>query len=125
MRQKIVWPDANALRPETPDPQGYRLLIALPGIEQKTDGGLILPDEVRDAAKRISSVGKVIKVGSACYDDAKFKGEAWAREGDNVVIAPYAGVALTKTLDGVTYELRIINDDEVLGIHGERADGWV
>ena len=30
-----------------PDPKGYKLLVAIPAIEEKTEGGIIRPDELR------------------------------------------------------------------------------
>ena len=48
---------------QLPEPSGFRLLIALPEVEETTKGGLYIPDERRDAESVASIVGFVLGLG--------------------------------------------------------------
>ena len=96
-----------------PEPAGYRLLIALPEIEQKTDGGIIRPDAVIDRERVSAVVGYVLKAGPEAYaDEKKFPEGPWCQEGDFVLMQAYTGVRLR--VKGK--EFRVINDDQVVAV---------
>jgi chaperonin GroES len=93
-----------------PDPAGYRILIALPDVDETTAGGIYVPDERRDAEQVATIVGFVMKVGPQAYmDESKFPTGPWCKEGDWVVMRAYSGTRLS--IHGK--EFRIINDDSV------------
>jgi len=93
-----------------PEPSGYRLLIALPEVEETTEAGLYIPDERRDAETVASIVGFVLKSGPDAYSDEKrFPNGPWCNEGDWIVMRAYSGTRLS--IHGK--EFRIINDDSV------------
>lgn len=93
-----------------PEPSGYRLLVALPDVEEATSGGIIVPEERRDAEQVASIVGFVLKTGPEAYaDKGKFPDGAWCKEGDWIVMRAYSGTRLR--VHGK--EFRIINDDSV------------
>ena len=93
-----------------PDPSGFRLLIALPEVEEATAGGIIVPEERRDAEQVASIVGFVLKSGPEAYGDKeKFPDGPWCKEGDWIVMRAYSGTRLR--VHGK--EFRIINDDSV------------
>jgi co-chaperonin GroES (HSP10) len=93
-----------------PEPSGYRLLIALPEVDEKTAGGIYVPEERRDAEHVASIVGFVLKSGPEAYaDEKKFPSGPWCSEGDWVVMRAYSGIRLL--IHGK--EFRIINDDSV------------
>jgi chaperonin GroES len=93
-----------------PKPTGYRLLIALPDVEEKTDGGLYIPDERRDAESVASIVGFVLKSGPDAYsDESRFPNGPWCEEGDWIVMRAYSGTRVK--IHGK--EFRLINDDSV------------
>lgn len=95
---------------QLPEPSGYRLLIALPEVEETTEGGIYLTDERRTAESVASVVGYVMKVGSDAYNDEKrFPNGPWCKKGDWIVMRAYSGTRLR--IHGK--ELRIINDDSV------------
>ena len=78
-----------------------------------TDGGVHIPDAVRDREALSTVVADVLRVGPLAYEDHdKFSpdGQPWCKEGDWVCIGRYAG-ARFKIEGG---EVRIINDDEVI-----------
>lgn len=95
---------------QLPDPSGFRLLIALPEVSEKTEGGIYLPDERRNAESVASVVGFVIKAGPDAYmDEKRFPNGPWCKEGDWVVMRAYSGTRLK--IHGK--EFRVINDDSV------------
>jgi co-chaperonin GroES (HSP10) len=68
---------------QLPDPSGFRLLIALPEVEEKTEGGLYIPDERRDAESVASIVGFVLEVGPDAYaDEERCPNGPWCKQGD-------------------------------------------
>ena len=100
-----------SLKERVPQPTGWRILV-MPYIgNDKTDGGVYIPDQVREREARATVVAYVIKVGPLAYQDQdKFGGEPWCKEGDWVCIGRYAGSRFK--IEGG--EVRIINDDEVI-----------
>lgn len=95
---------------QLPEPKGYKMLIALPELEEKTDSGIYLPEQVRERESLSTVVGFVLKMGSLAYkDDKKFPDGAWCKEGDWVVFRSYSGTRVK--IHG--REFRIINDDTV------------
>lgn len=95
---------------QLPEPSGFRLLIALPDVEETTEGGLYIPDERRTAESVASIVGFVLKAGPDAYADKdRFPNGPWCEEGDWIVMRAYSGTRLR--IHGK--EFRIINDDSV------------
>ena len=93
-----------------PEPTGYRLLVALPDVEEMTESGLYIPDERRDAESVASIVGFVLKSGPDVYsDESRFPNGPWCKEGDWIVMRAYSGTRVR--VHGK--EFRIINDDSV------------
>lgn len=93
-----------------PEPKGYKLLIAIPKMEEKTQGGVIIPDKLKGLEQTASIVGLVISVGQAAYKDAeKFPDGPYCKEGDFVIFRSYSGTRFK--LRGE--EFRLINDDTV------------
>lgn len=93
-----------------PEPSGYRLLIAIPEISEKTEGGVYMPDQLKKAEETASLIGFVVKVGPEAYsDENKFPSGAWCKEGDFVIFRSYSGTRF-KVLGK---EFRLINDDTV------------
>ena len=103
-----------SLKERVPQPTGWRILVMPYTGNDKTDGGVYIPDQVREREARATVVAYVIKVGPLAYLDDKFGGyatkEPWCKEGDWVCIGRYAGSRFK--IEGG--EVRIINDDEVI-----------
>ena len=96
-----------------PEPTGWRLLILPHKGKGKTKGGIILSDKTVEETQIATNVGLVLKVGPDAYNDEdRFPNGPWCKEKDWVVFARYAGSRLN--IDGG--ELRILNDDEILGV---------
>ena len=93
-----------------PEPKGYKLLIAIPKLEEKTSGGVIIPDKLKGMEQTASIIGLVIAMGKAAYKDAdKFPDGPYCKEGDFVIFRSYSGTRFK--LRGE--EFRLINDDTV------------
>jgi co-chaperonin GroES (HSP10) len=95
---------------QLPDPSGYRILCAIPEIEEKYDSGIIKADATMHHEEVLSTVFFVVKMGPDCYKDAvRFPNGAWCKVGDFVLARPNSGTRLK--IHG--REFRIINDDSV------------
>jgi chaperonin GroES len=95
-----------------PKPTGYRMILVMPEIETKTKGGIIIPDERKDAENVASVVAYVAAQGSYCYKDPARFDAPWCEVGDWVIIAKYGGSRIK--VDGI--ECRIVNDDSILAV---------
>ena len=101
------------LHAKLPEPTGYRLLIALPEIDEKTEGGVIMPDGLRKDESTASIIGFVLKAGPDAYSDKeRFPNGAWCKEGDFVIFRSYSGTRFKVA----GKEFRLINDDTVEGV---------
>ena len=96
---------------QLPKPVGYRMLLLPITPKEKTKGGILFSQEQLDKARIATTCGYVIKMGDLAYKDKDKFGEPWCKIGDWVMFARYAGSRLPIE-DG---EVRILNDDEVLG----------
>jgi co-chaperonin GroES (HSP10) len=101
-----------SLSERLPQPTGWRLLVMPYMGRATTDGGVLIPDQIRDREALATVVAYVLKVGPLAYQDKNKFGEggSWCKEGDWICIGRYAG-ARFKIEGG---EVRIINDDEVI-----------
>ena len=98
------------IRARLPEPSGYRLLIAIPEVSEKTEGGVFMPDQLKKAEETASIIGFVVKMGPEAYTDTnKFPSGPWCKEGDFVIFRSYSGTRF-KVLGK---EFRLINDDTV------------
>ena len=102
-----------------PDPTGWRLLVMPFQVKEKSEGGVIIAQETLDRARAAVQVGYVLKMGPLCYkDDDKYPTGPWCKPKDWVIFARYAGSRMG--IDGG--EIRMLNDDEVLGTIGDPKD---
>lgn len=91
---------------------GYRLLIILPKMKERSVGGIIIDDQLLDREKLAACIGFVAQAGPDAYADTrKFPNGPYCKEGDWVIFKSYSGTRLKSTLNGL--ELRLINDDSV------------
>ena len=118
--KKELPPEPEALSPdnigtetvdELPEPSGYRILVLPFTPKNKTKGGILFSQESLDKARIATTCGYVLKMGDLAYKDKEKFGDPWCKKGDWVIFARYAGSRLP--IEGG--EVRILNDDEVLG----------
>ena len=101
-------PEASKL----PKPTGWRILVLPHRGQGKTKGGVLLSDQTVEETQVATNVGLVLAIGPDAYSDKeRFPNGAWCKKKDWVIFARYAGSRLN--IEGG--ELRILNDDEILG----------
>jgi len=95
-----------------PNPTGWRILVLPFTPKDKTKGGILIAQESLDKLRIATNCGYVIKMGPlAYYDKERYPKGPWCKEKDWVIFARYAGSRLP--IEGG--EVRLLNDDEVLG----------
>lgn len=97
-------------------PTEYKVLVQPVKVEEKTKGGIILPDEHKDREQFAQMEGVLVAISPLAftYADAKDWGDAEKpKPGDRVMFAKFAGAAI-KGRDGADY--RIINDKDVSAV---------
>ncbi len=93
-----------------PSPKGFRMLVAMPEVQEKTAGGIIRPDDLKKKEETASIIGQVLSMGEDCYaDPARFPSGPWCKEGDWVLMRSYSGTRFK--VKG--REFRILNDDTI------------
>ena len=111
----------KSLKERLPQPTGWRVLVMPYQGKAQTDGGIYIPDHIREKEQLGTVVAYVLRVGPLAYKDtAKFGegAEPWCREGEWVCIGRYSGSRFR--IEGG--EIRIINDDEVIATILEPED---
>ena len=95
---------------QLPEPKGYKLLIALPEIDEMTDGVLIRSEDSRHEESIATVVGWVMSMGPDAYVNYdRFPNGPYCQVGDWVVFRAFSGTRLK--IHGK--EFRLINDDTV------------
>jgi len=118
-KQETRAPEKEPLNPENiqpvvdqlPEPSGWRILVLPFTPKEKTKGGLIIAQESLDRLRIATNCGYVLKMGPLAYKDKDKFEDPWCKKGDWVIFARYAGSRLP--IEGG--EIRILNDDEILG----------
>jgi co-chaperonin GroES (HSP10) len=110
--------DLSALLEATPEekaqqlpiPSGYRILCAIPEVEEEYESGILKADATINYEEKLATVLFVVEMGPDCYEDEKrFPNGPWCKKGDFVIVRPNAGTRLL--IHG--REFRMINDDTV------------
>ena len=71
---------------------GFHILVRPISIKEKTKGGLLLPDSVRDDIAYLTTVGKVLVIGDDAYvDEDKFPNGPWCEAGNYVCYGKHTG----------------------------------
>ncbi len=85
-----------------------RVIVKRLGEEEKTAGGIIIPD----AAKEKPQKGQVLAAGPGKVNDDGSVQQMTVKAGDNVLFGKYAGSEVS--LDGE--EVLILREDDILGV---------
>lgn len=95
---------------QLPDVKGYRILCAVPTVDDKYDSGLIKAEKTRNIEEHSTVVLFVMKLGDMAYQDKdRFPTGPWCAEGDFIITRAYTGTRIK--IHG--REFRILNDDSV------------
>lgn len=98
---------------QLPEPSGYRILCAIPEIDETFESGIVKADSTMHYEEVLSTVFFVVKMGPDCYKDpSRFPSGPWCKVGDFILARPNSGTRLK--IHG--REFRIINDDTVEGV---------
>lgn len=91
-------------------PLGDRVVIEREESEQKTAGGILLPDSAKDKPAR----GTVVSIGDGRINDMGIRHALQVKPGDRVVFLSYAGEQFKV---GDT-ELLLMREDDILAVLG-------
>lgn len=106
-------------------PCGDRVLIKPDEIEEKTEGGIIIPGTVGELHAMAQSIGTFIAAGPDAYMDSVTRdsegriverrgfSQSFAKPGDRVAFAKYGGLQVNGK-DGQAY--RLMNDVDVTAV---------
>jgi len=89
-------------------PLNDRILVVREDEENKTKGGIFIPDTAKEKPRK----GKVVAVGPGSRDESGKRIPLDVKEGDRVLFAKYAGTEIK--VDGV--EHLFMKEDDILGI---------
>lgn len=94
-------------------PTEYKCLVLPKPVEEKTSGGILLPDMTKDHDKYATTEGRLIAVGPGAFTfmDADIWAGREPKAGQMVLFAKYAGLH-KKGRDGRDYV--IMNDKDLL-----------
>ena len=96
-----------------PQPTGWRIAVLPYRGASQTKGGIALTKETQDRTAIATTCAYVLKVGPLAYkDESKYPNGPWCKEGDWIMFGRYAGARIQ--IDGG--EIRILNDDEIIGV---------
>ena len=100
----------DELEAQLPKPISYRLLVALPQVEESYESGIIKADKTLYEEKILSIVGAVLDMGEQAYADKdRFPTGPWCKVGDFVMFRANTGTRFK--VNGVEY--RLMNDDSI------------
>ena len=89
-------------------PLGDRVVVQRDESEEKTSGGILLPDAAKDKPAR----GRIISVGNGRLLDDGSRGELQVSVGDRVIFSSYAG----ETFQVDDEELLLMREDDILAV---------
>ena len=95
-------------------PVDFKVLVRPKEVEEKTAGGIILPDQVKEKERWEQREGSIIAVSEEAFTNPEWLLKP--KVGDTVIYDKYAGMSIHE--DGVEYKL--INDKEIGVIVHER-----
>ena len=108
----------KSLTERVPQPTGWRILVMPYMGKETTEGGIHVPDSVREKEARATVVAYVVKLGPLAYKDFDKFGEEgpWCKEGDFIIMRAYTGTRFLVQTEEGEQEFRLINDDAVEGV---------
>jgi co-chaperonin GroES (HSP10) len=113
MNDTVAEADKNASEDKAtqlPEPSGYRILCAIPEIEEKFDSGILKAAKTIRDEELLATVLFVVKMGPDCYkDESRFPGGPYCKPGDFILVRPHTGTRVK--IHGRAF--RLINDDSV------------
>jgi len=106
-----VEPTEDEFEAQLPMPVGYRVLIAMPVVEEAFEGTDLLKSVTTKNHEQVMSIiGLVLDMGEQAYSDPdRFPNGPWCKQGDYVMFRANTGTRFT--VEGSEY--RLMNDDSI------------
>ena len=89
-------------------PLGDRVVLEREASEERTSGGILLPDSAKDKPAR----GKIVSVGNGKLLDDGSRSQLQVKVGDRVIFSSYAGETFQVGED----ELLLLREDDILAV---------
>ena len=89
---------------------GDKVIVKRVEVEEKTAGGIVLPDSAKEKPKR----GVVLSVGNGRVLDDGTRSQMQVKKDDEVLFTSYAGTEVK--IDGQDY--MIMDENDILGVVG-------
>lgn len=89
-------------------PEGVKVLVKPERVEEKTKGGIFLPQQSRDSEQTRVTRGEIVAMGPDAA--VRFADDRSAQVGDMVVFSKYGGFSLDDD------EYRILNDEDIIAL---------
>lgn len=101
----------DELEQQLPKPVGYKLLIALPQVEETfSEAGIVKAERTIYEEQLMTVIGLVLDVGEQAYaDKERYPTGPWCKTGDYVLFRANSGTRFK--VNGVEY--RLMNDDSI------------
>jgi len=97
-----------------PVPTGFRILVALPQVDETYGGGIVKTDQAKANEEFSTVIVRVMDMGPDCYTDKeRFPSGPYCKIGDFVVLRAYSG---TRFKHHGKELFRIVNDDSIEGV---------
>jgi co-chaperonin GroES (HSP10) len=111
MTEETIAVTDDEVEAQMPKPVGYRLLIALPQIEETfNEMGIVKSERTMYEEQLMTVTGVVLDMGEQAYaDKERFPNGPWCKVGDFVVFRANSGTRIR--VNGVEY--RLMNDDSI------------
>jgi chaperonin GroES len=94
-------------------PTEFKILVEPKKVEEKTKGGIIIPDESKDREQFAQMEGVLVAVSPLAFTYADWKDANPPKPGDRVLFAKFAGAKVTGK-DGKEY--RLVNDKDLAAV---------
>lgn len=92
-------------------PTEFKVLVRAKAVDEKTAGGIIIPDQTKERDQHAQVEGVLVAVSPLAFTYADWpEGADRPKPGDRVLFAKYAGTNV-RGKDGVDY--RIVNDKDL------------
>jgi chaperonin GroES len=89
-------------------PLGDKILVKRLEAEERTKGGIVLPDSAKEKPRE----GKVVEVGPGKVLDDGSRGTLQVKKGDRILFTSYAGTEIK--IDGEEY--LVMSEDDILAV---------
>ena len=103
-------------------PLGYKVLIKVKELEEKTKGGIIIPKSSIEKEEEAHQFVEIIDYGPAAFTtgagDLANEWDIIPKVGDTALINKYSGIRFEK--EGMEGKYRLVNDKEILAILNEK-----